>query len=193
MPDIDSVIKSNSKYLRWEDLTGKKIGMFSVLKRTEKRTTTGYIVYIVKCDCGHVTELSSRDMKRYQSCGCKRIETLRQKSFKGFGEIGLGLWSSIIYGAKSRNFKFDISIEFAWNLFLKQNRRCALSNELIYFGTYKSKTRPNTASLDRIDSKKGYLKDNVQWVHKTINLMKQNINEQEFFIWCKKIANYKLP
>ena len=43
-------------------------------------------------------------------------------------------------------------------------------------------------SLDRIDSLKGYAIDNVQWVHKDINKMK-NIHSQPAFInICKLVA-----
>jgi hypothetical protein len=47
-----------------------------------------------------------------------------------------------------------------------------------------------TASLDRIDSSKGYTIDNVQWVHKTVNLMKRELNQQDFIDICNKISYY---
>ena len=46
-----------------------------------------------------------------------------------------------------------------------------------------------TASLDRIDSNKGYTKDNVQFVHKDINWMKQDFEQNKFIEYCKKVAN----
>jgi len=47
----------------------------------------------------------------------------------------------------------------------------------------------NTASLDRIDSSKGYVKDNVQWVHKDINRMKWNFPQDKFVKLCSFVAN----
>ena len=46
-----------------------------------------------------------------------------------------------------------------------------------------------TASLDRIDSSKGYVIGNVQWVHKDINIMKNKFDNQYFIDMCKKIAS----
>ena len=50
-------------------------------------------------------------------------------------------------------------------MFLKQNKKCALTGLDIWFGiSTKEKThgkKEQTASLDRIDSSKGYTKDNV--------------------------------
>lgn len=48
-----------------------------------------------------------------------------------------------------------------------------------------------TASLDRIDSSKGYLENNVQWVHKDINWMKQDYSHEEFLQYCKLIYENK--
>jgi hypothetical protein len=50
------------------------------------------------------------------------------------------------------------------------------------------KDREGTASLDRIDSSKGYSKDNVQWVHKRLNAVKQNLTPEEFLFWCIKVV-----
>lgn len=47
----------------------------------------------------------------------------------------------------------------------------------------------STASLDRIDSSKDYTIGNVQWIHKSINLMKNVIPQDIFVEWCVKIAN----
>lgn len=51
----------------------------------------------------------------------------------------------------------------------------------------KSKTLI-TASLDRIDSSKGYVIGNVQWVHKTINTMKMDLANSEFIKLCQMVA-----
>ena len=47
-----------------------------------------------------------------------------------------------------------------------------------------------TASLDRIDNSKGYLKGNVQWVHKDVNMAKGTMKNDSFIAMCKTIANF---
>ena len=44
-----------------------------------------------------------------------------------------------------------------------------------------------TASIDRIDSSKGYERGNVQFVHKDINAMKWNLSLAKFMEYCKLI------
>lgn len=115
------------------------------------------------------------------------------KKTKKFGEIH----QSYIYLLKNRanrkKLKFNLTGKYLWSLFLKQDRKCALSGAEICFPKAwgaKSKTLI-TASLDRIDSNKGYIKGNVQWVHKQINTMKMHMSDQEFINLCRMVTkNY---
>jgi len=87
---------------------------------------------------------------------------------------------------KRRNLKFEIDKEYVWELFENQNGKCALSGIDIVLDV-GSRKREQTASLDRIDSSKGYIKGNVQWVHKDVNSMKMDYTEDYFIDMCKRI------
>ena len=77
-------------------------------------------------------------------------------------------------------------------MFLKQNKKCALSGVLLSFNTIaKNQTSKKTASLDRIDSSKGYIEGNVQWVHKKINDLKSNFDEDTLIKMCNLISKNK--
>lgn len=53
--------------------------------------------------------------------------------------------------------------------------------------------RTNTnVSIDRIDSNKGYTKDNVQLVCSAINFMKSNLSLNDFIMYCESVINYKI-
>lgn len=107
---------------------------------------------------------------------------------KGYKDITGAYWWSVKNAAKVRNLDFNISIDYIWNLFTQQNERCALSGIEIKLSRYIEKQSTQTASLDRIDSSKGYVIGNIQWVHKDINKMKQNFNETYFIDMCTLIA-----
>jgi len=86
---------------------------------------------------------------------------------------------------------------FLWSLFLKQNKKCALSGLDIILNPQWSnqnngrKTKVvQTASIDRKDSKKNYTTDNIQWVHKDINKMKGMLSDKEFINFCKTVSNF---
>jgi hypothetical protein len=109
--------------------------------------------------------------------------------WKGFGEISNRYWTAISGRIKKG---VEITIEDAWNLFLDQDRKCAFSGMELCMHEYKDCGRTRTASLDRIDSSKGYIIDNIQWVHKNINCMKQDLDQSVFLEWCRKIVSHSL-
>lgn len=92
-------------------------------------------------------------------------------------------------GAADRSIEFSVTMEYAWGIFETQNRRCALSGELLVFGINK-KNSLTTASIDRIDPSKGYIQGNIQWVHKKVNIMKNVMLSDEFLGWCQKIVDH---
>lgn len=176
-----------------KDLTGKTFWYLTAIKIVDGQTT-GARRWLCQCRCGrkHVVLgvlLSSGISK---SCGCWRQEVRRNPDNFKVGNLYGGLWKKIIKDAETRNLSFEISQEFAWELYLKQNERCALTGIPLSLPTcWKDRYRGLvTASLDRIDSTKGYTEDNVQWVHKNVNLMKMDFPQEEFLYFCKRIADY---
>jgi len=138
-----------------------------------------------------------RQVDAYRQYEDDEQRSLRRKyKWKGYEEIAGTRWSSYQKGAAARGFVFEITIEYAWDLFLKQERRCAISGMFIDFDMSLDNLRKyghqsGLASLDRIDSNQGYVEGNVQWVHKLVNRMKMNLDEVEFFSIVKQICKHK--
>jgi hypothetical protein len=124
------------------------------------------------------------------SCGCDWIKSNSKKhSWKGFGDLPLDFFNNIKRGAESRNHEFDVTIEYLWELLLFQDKKCVLSGlDLVFSKTRKNRTS-QTCSLDRKDSSVGYIKGNVQWVHKKINIMKNKLLDKDFIYFCLMVAN----
>jgi hypothetical protein len=95
-------------------------------------------------------------------------------------------WAHVKCGAEVRNLELSVTIEEGWEILVAQGHKCALSGVPICFT--RSVGRGHTASLDRIRSDEGYVKGNVQWVHKDINQMKMDLPEDQFISWCHKVA-----
>lgn len=119
----------------------------------------------------------------------KILESWKNKA--GHHTISMRYWFSVTSQAKKRQIDIDISVDDAYNKFVDQNGKCAISGMDIYFKTLGQKATEQTASLDRIDSSKGYTKDNIQWVHKYINIMKWDLSQKEFIEWCTLVCNYQ--
>jgi len=183
---------------RAKDRTGEVYGELTVL-RALRRNKHSQIVWECKCSCGSVTEVPSGHLgHRTKSCGCLKKGTNKNSRaschaagsespyWKGIGEISGYKLSKIRYAATKRDLIYEVEDDYIWKLFLKQDRKCALSGLPIEFGTKGREL--GTASLDRIDSTKGYTPENVQWLHKDINQMKMDLTEQKFVDLCKRVC-----
>ncbi len=103
------------------------------------------------------------------------------------------MWSTINFNAKKRGLAMGVTKDEAWKLFLGQQGRCALSGCVIVIRSRNKDHCANrsTASLDRIDSAKGYIRGNIQWVHKDVNRMKHDLDETRFIEFCRLIAKHR--
>lgn len=177
------------------DMRGKVFGELTVIENSnQRRKSDGAVLWRIKCSCGKEILLPRSLVIKYKSCGCKRIEFQRKSLIKtlnkgGYEEIYATHWNGLIKNSKQRNLPFNIDIKYAWELFLSQNRKCKLSGIPLMFSK-KCWGNDTTASLDRIDSTLGYVKGNVQWVHKNVNMMKQEYTMENFLDWCKKIVEH---
>jgi len=183
-----------------KDLTNKKIGKWTVIKFHGVVNKHSY--WLCRCDCGNVKLVPATHLNRKntKSCGCINKDRVGMKhaQWSGHGEISGNTWNQIVRcanGSKGRRVHdFEITIEYIWELFLKQNKRCTLTGTLLVFrgetGTYKQKNKAKTASLDRIDNNKGYIPGNVQWLHKDINMLKAKFNQGRFIELCRLVSKH---
>jgi hypothetical protein len=109
----------------------------------------------------------------------------------GFKGISKRYWSSLMNGASTREIVFGITIEQAWEAFMFQGGKCALTGELLRFKLPGEAPKAQTASLDRKDSSLGYVVSNLQWIHKRVQKMKWAYDEREFVLTCRQIAEYR--
>lgn len=114
------------------------------------------------------------------------------------GQVSGTLTTYLRRKARERKLAFELTEQYLWDLFLKQGGRCQFSGVPITLTTKRNKQNNIdrtilTASLDRIDSSQPYIEGNVQWVHKTVNIMKQSLSDAEFVDWCPKISIYANP
>lgn len=198
--DTSHFTKSTKKGItKYSGLIGKRNGMMIVKQIVFRETPYKKKEYqcVCQCDCGKEIKVRAAyfSQGRTYSCGCnmkiafEKYKGENNKLYKGRSYITGQYWGRIFNRCACKGLKFNLDLDYALDLFEKQERKCALSNIDIFFG----KEGKQTASLDRIDSSKGYVKGNVQWVHKTLNKIKSNLSEKEFIKICCQVADFKRP
>ena len=90
------------------------------------------------------------------------------------------LYNKYSKSAANRGIPWEITIE---EMFSHYSGKCALTGWDISI-----KYSEQTASLDRIDSNKGYEPSNIQWVHSMVNMAKNKYSESDFIRMCESVA-----
>jgi hypothetical protein len=87
---------------------------------------------------------------------------------------------------------FNITVDDLIAIGEKQKWRCALTRKPLEFtrgGEYFGGkwANPRSCSIDRIDSEKGYVKENIQLVLWAVNYMKSHLANDEFRMYAKLV------
>jgi hypothetical protein len=165
--------------------------LYSVDKPESVNTKNRGVWWMCKCSCGKERIVCSTELTRghTKSCGCMN-KYYNNKKYKGVGLLAQSVYSHIQWGAKKRNIEFNVSKEYLWQQYLNQDGKCYYTDLDIDLNTRNNK---KTASVDRIDSSKGYIEGNIIWVHKNINIMKNVFSEQDFINYCRLVVNKHCP
>ncbi len=175
-----------------ENLIGQKFGKLIV-----ENYDTNYIKnqtrWMCRCECGVTKSIKASHLKcgNVKTCGKCSKSGKNCYKWRGHEEISRKFFYCIERGAKSRKIQFNLTIEQIWDLYLRQNKKCALSGLQLNFPSIVG-ANDGTASLDRIDSSvKNYTIENCQWVHKDVNNLKWDFTQNEFINYCRIITEYQ--
>jgi hypothetical protein len=180
---------------RAKDITGLICGRLKVVK--PHRRLNKQIYWECVCECGCITtNYTTGNLLKgtLRSCGCQMREGGKSHgNWRGVGDIPASFFTSIKGHAKHRDIPFDLDIQYLWDLFQSQNGKCALTGIDLSFPKTTDELHHGswTASLDRIDSSKNYEQENVQWVHKQVNFMKHQLDQDRFFELCEMVVQHR--
>lgn len=175
------------KGIQEKEFIGHKFGMLQPISLLPYEGRTVKRKVMCQCDCGNITEVGANDIRTGKtiSCGCfaKGRKKHTGTNWQGCGNVPRAYWSRVIYNAESRGLPVNITIQDADNLFVLQAGKCALTGRNIDIHG-----KHGTASLDRISSEKGYIVGNVQWIHKDLQQMKWDFDQDYFIQTCSEVA-----
>ncbi len=189
----DAFVKTKG-VLSINDKTGKRYGRLIAIRNLGHIDRRYY--WECKCDCGNIIKVATGHLTtgHTQSCGCYKSDVVSHNKYKGGKYITGEEFNGVFRGAEQRQIDFHITIEEIDNLYERQNKCCALSNRSIRFNDRRinhpqGKIVRGSASIDRIDSDEPYTIDNIQLLHKEVNMAKQSLSQQDFISLCREVTN----
>lgn len=140
---------------------------------------------------------SNKDGRNVRCKSCVKIVSLRYRKLNGeryysdqqaYRATETGFISQTVHNcrtrAKKKGFDFNIDAAYIKHLIDIQSGLCAVTGlPMNYESQSRKKANPFKCSVDRIDSAKGYVEDNIRLVCWAVNQMKSDRTEEEFVFW----------
>lgn len=183
-----SVARNEDRGLMYGSLMVLGLATIKRYKNSEAR------ILCCVCKCGNLCLRYKGALTRGKvtTCGCGRMSTAighKSPNWSGSGHVSGTYFARVKRNAQYRGLEFDISAEYMDGIFTAQGGICALTGvSLKTWAGGGGVVHGQTASLDRIESDKGYIKGNIQWVHKKINAMKMDLSQKDFIELCTLVA-----
>ena len=170
------------------DETGSKYGRLTVVKYV------GDGKWFCKCECGNTNEVRGDALRsgRSRSCGCLAKESARQRRLLPVGDAAFtGVHDAYQRNAARRGLNWELSIKQFKVLTQGCCHYCGMVNSNEY-GADKYNGSYIYNGIDRIDSSKGYIVDNVVPCCKYCNIAKNTMSQEEFMRWVKRIYEFNV-
>lgn len=171
------LLRGNCRYCK-RDYRSAKDNDFAIYRRSDGR-------WCCNCSgCGREQAYTRKDHAKQSSVAdwqCKKC-VAEAKGFNKNRPIGdhARLYNRFKKSAFKRGLEWRLSQE---DMFAEYTGTCNLTGWPISI-----EAADTTASLDRIDSGRGYLPGNIQWVHTMVNMMKNKYHQDQFVAMCKAVA-----
>lgn len=136
------------------------------------------------CQSEFITTPAKVKSRHTKSCGCASMG--KRTGSKYFSGNFLNRCKS---GAKQRNIEWLLTLDELDFMMEEQLFKCNLTGRELIYG-YTVNINDCTCSIDRIDSDKPYTIDNIQIVHKNVNMCKQSLSQTDFIELCKEVVNF---
>lgn len=123
-----------------------------------------------------------------KDCSKKKIHEYRNTE-SGFW---VSMWNNLSSNAKNRGLELSINKEDIKDIWDEQKGLCAITKLPMEKVKAQRTTRSRffnqfRASIDRIDSEKGYVKGNIRMVCAYVNVMKLDQTDEQLKFWCESI------
>lgn len=122
--------------------------------------------------------------RRAKHLGVKRLPLEHGHNFIGYKEVTGSYLANARNGAKRRGLVFTLTPRQVYDKLESQGFRCVYSGRVISF-------KDKSASMDRIDSSRGYIIDNIQIVHVRVNMMKMGRSHENFIALIHTINTWR--
>ena len=169
-----------------KDLSGQTRGILTIVRKTDAKDNKGSIKYLCSCECGKEKLISSNDLNKVKSCGCRSNQSLKESN----RELITAKYVFWDYqkNARRRGYTFELGINFFLKTIKKDCYYCGSSPSIIEEDrAERSDFKMHRNGVDRKDNTIGYIESNCVPCCTKCNLIKGSVNHDEFINWIKTV------
>jgi hypothetical protein len=138
-----------------------------------------------------ITEFYFKKARNHYESACKKCRTEQVNNYLKNNENLKKIFYSRVQNIKKREIDVMEGLrDYLIKLWIEQDKKCYYSGVEMQLKGYADNIN-NVATVDRIDSSKGYIEGNIVLCCSIINKMKQNLSIEELIYWCDLIKNKK--
>lgn len=172
------------------DHTNKVFNRWTVLSFFDVNNN-GMAIWTCQCSCGTIRNVYARALisGSSKSCGCLRIERLREVCAHEYGKSAAKcVYSYYKRSAKQRKYQFCLSFQRFLRICSQNCFYCGVKPQHV---TIKKNTNGPYIhnGIDRINNKLGYIDSNVVPCCKVCNRAKSDMTLKEFNIWRQRVSD----
>ena len=176
------------------NLLNKKFGRLLVISRASNPPKRKKLerFWLCKCECGKDTVVSTSSLNSgwTRSCGCLWMESINGIHYTERNPE-LDMFRVVHANLNRLKCKVTITLKDLKEQWDKQKGICVYSGiPLILPEWHAPRRHPQIASLDRIDSAKDYVPNNIQFVSIIANYAKNEMAHEEMLYFCRSIAKF---
>jgi len=158
----------------------------------------GYTFGLKTTDCSNCGNsfVQTNNSHKYCTKFCKR------KTYQSDGGVESterqyklisGNWEKYFNRLCQKSFRRELlTKQDCMDLLWQQNYKCAFTGVELTCTLVKGSICRTNASIDRINPKGEYTKDNIQLVCAAVNKLRIDMDVDEYINWCRKVSDYAL-
>ena len=181
---------SNARSLK---LVGQQFERLTVIKRVPvpKGRPLQKAYWLCKCECGSNVIVPTEKLtgKETRSCGCLRMERLNGIHYTE-RDVTKDVFRPILCNMQRSRHSVSLTLQDLKEVWANQQGICTYTGLKLLLPTWGDciKKDIHLASVDRIDSSKGYERDNIQFVSAIANYAKNTFTHEQMVDFCKIVA-----
>ena len=153
------------------------------IKRQKKRGKTEFYCSL---ECAGKNKKNLEHLTKFKNNFLDKKYTRQRDKYAGFR------WymKVIKKSSKKRKHFYDVDIKYLETLWEQQDGICPFTKQKLVLKKYSDDniSAPYSASIDRIDNSKGYMKGNIRFVALMFNYARNRFSDEQVIDFCKQVA-----